>query len=76
MTTDMVLDIAREALWLIIKCSAPMMLVSLVLGLSVSVFQTVTSFGSKTFIGCFKLSNFNIILLSMINDALKILFWP
>ncbi len=48
MTTDMVLDIAREALWMIIKCSAPMMLVSLVLGLSVSVFQTVTSIQEQT----------------------------
>ncbi|MBO5237444.1 MAG: flagellar biosynthesis protein FliQ [Lachnospiraceae bacterium] len=48
MTTDIVVDIAREALWLIIKCSAPMLLVSLVVGLLVSIFQTVTSIQEQT----------------------------
>ena len=48
MTADMVIDIAREALWLIIKCSAPMLLVSLTIGLLVSIFQTVTSIQEQT----------------------------
>lgn len=48
MTTDIVVDIAREALWLIIKCSAPMLLVSLLIGLLVSIFQTVTSIQEQT----------------------------
>lgn len=48
MTADIVVDIAREALWLIIKCSAPMLLVSLVIGLLVSIFQTVTSIQEQT----------------------------
>ncbi len=48
MTTDIVIDIAREALWLIIKCSAPMLLVSLVVGLIISIFQTVTSIQEQT----------------------------
>ena len=48
MTTDIVIDIAREALWLIIKCSAPMILVSLVVGLIISIFQTVTSIQEQT----------------------------
>lgn len=48
MTSDIVIDIAREALWLIIKCSAPMLLVSLIVGLIVSVFQTVTSIQEQT----------------------------
>ena len=48
MTTDIVVYIAREALWLIIKCSAPMLLVSLVVGLLVSIFQTVTSIQEQT----------------------------
>jgi flagellar biosynthetic protein FliQ len=48
MTTSVVMDIAREALWLIIKCSAPMLLVSLVVGLVISVFQTVTSIQEQT----------------------------
>ncbi|MDD6331377.1 MAG: flagellar biosynthesis protein FliQ [Clostridium sp.] len=48
MTIDIVVDIAREALWLIIKCSAPMLLVSLLIGLLVSIFQTVTSIQEQT----------------------------
>lgn len=48
MTTDIVIDIAREALWLIIKCSAPLLLVSLVVGLIISIFQTVTSIQEQT----------------------------
>lgn len=48
MTTSVVIDIAREALWLIIKCSAPLLLVSLVVGLLISIFQTVTSIQEQT----------------------------
>lgn len=48
MTTDIVVDIAREALWLIIKCAAPLLLVSLLVGLIVSIFQTVTSIQEQT----------------------------
>ena len=48
MSTGVVIDIAREALWLIIKCSAPMLLVSLVVGLTISIFQTVTSIQEQT----------------------------
>lgn len=48
MSTSVVIDIAREALWLIIKCSAPLLLVSLVVGLLISIFQTVTSIQEQT----------------------------
>ena len=48
MDTAIVIDIAREALWLIIKCSAPLLLVSLVVGLVISIFQTVTSIQEQT----------------------------
>lgn len=48
MSTGVVIDIAREALWLIIKCSAPLLLVSLVVGLIISIFQTVTSIQEQT----------------------------
>lgn len=48
MTTDIVVDIAREGLWLIIKCAAPLLLVSLLVGLIVSIFQTVTSIQEQT----------------------------
>ena len=43
MTEGQVLDIARQALYTIILCSAPLLIISLVVGLVVSIFQTVTS---------------------------------
>lgn len=48
MTVEVVTDIAREALYLIIKCSAPLLLISLVVGLIVSIFQTATSIQEQT----------------------------
>lgn len=48
MTVEAVTDITRQALFLIIKVSAPMLLVSLCVGLAVSIFQTVTSIQEQT----------------------------
>lgn len=48
MTVDIVTDIARETIWLILKCSMPMLLVSLAIGLLVSIFQTITSIQEQT----------------------------
>ena len=48
MSTGIVIDIAREALWLIIKCSTPLLIVSLVVGLTISIFQTITSIQEQT----------------------------
>lgn len=48
MSSSVVIDIAREAIWLIIKCSAPLLLVSLIVGLVISIFQTVTSIQEQT----------------------------
>lgn len=48
MSVDQVVDIARRALWLIIETSAPLLLVSLVVGLIISIFQTVTSIQDQT----------------------------
>ena len=39
-TEGQVMDIAREALFLIIKVSAPLLLISLIIGLIISIFQT------------------------------------
>ena len=47
-TEGQVLDIAREALFLIIRVSAPLLLISLIIGLIVSIFQTVTSIQEQT----------------------------
>lgn len=48
MTINDVVEIANDALWLIIKVSAPILLVSLVVGLIISIFQTVTSIQEQT----------------------------
>ena len=48
MTEGQVLDIAREALYTIIVCAAPLLLISLVVGLIISIFQTVTSIQEQT----------------------------
>ena len=48
MTEGQVLDVAKEAIYTIIMCSAPMFIISLVVGLIVSIFQTVTSIQVQT----------------------------
>ena len=48
MTVEAVAEIARDALYLIIKVSLPVLLVSLVIGLAISIFQTVTSIQEQT----------------------------
>ncbi|MEG1457723.1 MAG: flagellar biosynthesis protein FliQ [Acetivibrio sp.] len=48
MTEGQIIDMARETLWLVIKCSAPMLGVSLIVGLIISIFQTVTSIQEQT----------------------------
>lgn len=47
-TQGQVLDIARDALYTIIMVSAPLLLISLIVGLVVSIFQTVTSIQEQT----------------------------
>ena len=43
-----ILDIARGAIYTIIITSAPLLIVSLVIGLIISIFQTVTSIQEQT----------------------------
>lgn len=47
-TQDAVLDIARAAIYNIIIVSAPLLLISLIVGLIISIFQTVTSIQEQT----------------------------
>jgi len=47
-TQDAVLDIAKEAIYTIIITAAPLLVVSLVVGLIISIFQTVTSIQEQT----------------------------
>jgi len=48
MTEEVIIDIFTRTLVLIIKVSAPMLIVSLVVGLIISIFQTVTSIQEQT----------------------------
>ena len=48
MTAELVTDIMQEGLFVILKTAAPPLLVSLVIGLAVSIFQTVTSIQEQT----------------------------
>lgn len=48
MTTAEVIDIAKDALYNIIITSLPVLLISLVIGLVISIFQTVTSIQEQT----------------------------
>lgn len=48
MTVDEIVAIANTALYLIIKVSAPVLLVSLAIGLIVSIIQTITSIQEQT----------------------------
>lgn len=48
MSETQVMEIVNQALYLILKVSAPMLLVSLSIGLVVSILQTVTSIQEQT----------------------------
>lgn len=48
MNEQIIIDIARQAIYLVIKAAAPMLLASLVVGLIVSILQTVTSIQEQT----------------------------
>jgi len=48
MTIETVADLAGQALYLIIKVALPILLVSLIVGLAISIFQTVTSIQEQT----------------------------
>ena len=48
MTVEAVLDVAIETIWTIIITSAPLLIISLIVGLVVSIFQAVTSIQEQT----------------------------
>lgn len=48
MTEGVVLDIMRNAFYYILVCAAPMLLISMIVGLTISIFQTVTSIQEQT----------------------------
>ncbi len=48
MSQEEVLLVFREAIWMILKLAAPMLLVSMLLGLVISVFQAATQIHEQT----------------------------
>ena len=50
MTGAEVLDIAREGIWMLIIVSAPMMLVGLVVGVIIALFQALTQIQEMTLV--------------------------
>lgn len=48
MSADVVMDISREVIWTVVKVSAPLLIISLIVGLLISVFQTITSIQEQT----------------------------
>ena len=48
MSEQQIIDISRKALYLIIQGSAPILIISLVVGLVISIFQTMTSIQEQT----------------------------
>lgn len=48
MTEADVVEISTQMIWVIVKSSAPLLLVSLIVGLVISIFQTVTSIQEQT----------------------------
>ena len=48
MTTEMVTDVMKEGLFVVLRTAAPPLIVSSAIGLAVSIFQTVTSIQEQT----------------------------
>jgi len=48
LTEETIIEITQETLFVIIESSAPLLLISLVIGLIISIFQTVTSIQEQT----------------------------
>lgn len=48
MDPSQVITIARQTIWVIVKTSVPLLLVSMVVGLIISLFQTLTSIQEQT----------------------------
>lgn len=48
MTQEMVIAIAERAIWIVLLVSGPLLLIALVVGLIVSIFQATTSIQEQT----------------------------
>ena len=63
MDTTMVGDILRDGVWVVIKLCAPMLLLSMAVGVLLAIFQAVTQIHEQTLSFIFKLTVVVIVLL-------------
>jgi len=56
MNTELVSEILSEAVWLVIKLCAPMLLLSMMVGILLAIFQAVTQIHEQTLSFIFKLA--------------------
>lgn len=56
MNTEMVSDILREGVWLVIRICGPMLLLSMMVGVLLALFQAVTQIHEQTLSFIFKLT--------------------
>lgn len=48
MDTGTVINIARQTIWIIVETAVPVLIISMVVGLIISLFQTLTSIQEQT----------------------------
>ena len=63
MTQDQVLSVFKEALWLVLELSGPMLIISIIIGLIISIFQAATQIHEQTLTFVPKLVAIAVILL-------------
>ena len=63
MNTELVSEILREGVWVVIKLCAPMLLLSMLVGVLLAIFQAVTQIHEQTLSFIFKVTVVIIVLL-------------
>ena len=63
MDTTMITEILRSGVWVVIKLSAPMLLLSMAVGVLLAIFQAVTQIHEQTLSFIFKLTVVVLVLL-------------
>ncbi len=48
MNVGFVVDLSREVIWTLVEVASPLLIISLIIGLIISVFQTITSIQEQT----------------------------
>jgi len=56
MDTSVITDMLREGMWVVIEITAPMLLLSMLVGIALAIFQAVTQIHEQTLSFVFKLA--------------------